>query len=97
MLFSLSVMQLLPQLYLFVSVFSSSQSVCLLVQMMHAGYPGQHTDTRASVDCKYFLEGRCSLGDACPFRHRAVSNLCFWGLLVPHVSAPGTSRICHQT
>ncbi|KAA6420472.1 MAG: hypothetical protein FRX49_09633 [Trebouxia sp. A1-2] len=39
--------------------------------MMHAGYPGQHTDTRASVDCKYFLEGRCSLGDACPFRHRA--------------------------
>ncbi|KAL0019400.1 hypothetical protein WJX77_008137 [Trebouxia sp. C0004] len=38
---------------------------------MHAGYPGQYTDTRASVDCKYFLEGRCSLGDACPFRHRA--------------------------
>lgn len=39
--------------------------------MMHAGYPGQYSDTRASVDCKYFLEGRCSLGDACPFRHRS--------------------------
>lgn len=39
-------------------------------QMMHAGYPGQYTDTRATVDCKYFLEGRCTLGDNCPFRHR---------------------------
>lgn len=80
-----------------VSGFSSSQRVCLLVQMMHAGYPGQYTDTRASVDCKYFLEGRCSLGDACPFRHRAVSNLIFCRLLIQHVSAPGTTCICPQT
>ena len=58
---------------------------------MHAGYPGQYTDTRASVDCKYFLEGRCSLGDACPFRHRAVSNLIFCRVLIQYVSAPGTT------
>lgn len=44
--------------------------------MMHAGFPGQRIhDTRATVDCKYYLEGRCTLGDNCPFRHRPVSPL----------------------
>ena len=46
----------------------------LAIQMMHAGYPGQHGDTRASVDCKYHMEGRCSLGHKCPFRHQPVSS-----------------------
>lgn len=46
----------------------------LNVQMMHAGYPGQLSDTRKKTDCKYHLEGRCSLGDKCPFRHVPVSS-----------------------
>ncbi|KAL3158655.1 hypothetical protein ABBQ32_011398 [Trebouxia sp. C0010 RCD-2024] len=60
--------------------------------MMHAGYPGQLSDTRKKTDCKYHLEGRCSLGDKCPFRHvPELFNSAARVAFAPHSQA----SVCH--